>query len=326
MTALSTLCRIFSLTIIPLLCAAACAFIVWIIPGDYDHDLAALVNKRDLLISKKPPRVIFIGGSNLITLDSRRIEHLLNAKSDGVYSVVNMGLWGGLDMSRYLDEIRAYCRPGDIIIICQEYATLLSDNYFRYIENDHKADKFFFLMRPARIFDFHGDYSLSCGAIKDIILLDQLKIKTYLQALKDGNLTRPSTGGYYRYRDNYTPHGDRISPFAIKRPLGESGFRFPEPETSRLVYLKNFRDYALSHGVRVFFSFPPFPIEEYRLNKKHIDSLAHVVRDRLGLDLLTMPEATVYPASCFANTVNHLQQSCENKRSGALAEQLKKRI
>ncbi|HOT43242.1 MAG TPA: hypothetical protein PLM53_01110 [Spirochaetota bacterium] len=326
MTGLSKLCRILSITIIPLLCAAVCAFIVWIIPGDYDHDLAALVNKRDLLISKKPPRIIFIGGSNLVTLDGRHIEGVVNEKTTAAYSVVNMGLWGGLDMARYLDAIKGYCRPGDMVIICQEYATLLSDNYFHFIKRNDVADTFFFLMKPERVFRGNGDYSSVFGAMKNIILLDQLKIKTYIQALTDGAISKPCTGGYYRYRENYSPHGDRKTPFPIRRPLGESGFQFQEPKTDNLLYLKDFHDYARSRGIRVFFSFPPFPIDDYRLNRTHIDSLVHVIRDRLGIDILMMPEATVSPESCFANTVNHLLPPCEKNRTGRLAEQLNKRI
>jgi hypothetical protein len=325
MTALSKLCRILSLTIIPLLCAASCAFIIWIIPGDYNHDLAALVNKRDLLISKNPPRVIFIGGSNLVALDSRHIELVLN-ESGAAYSVVNMGLWGGLDMARYLEGIKTYCRDGDMVIICQEYATLLSGNYFRFIKRNNEADKFFFLMRPPQISAYLGDYRLLYGAIKELILLDQLKIKTYIQALKDGAISRPCTGGYYRYREIYTPYGDRKSPFKTVRPLGESGFLFQEPKVSNLLYLKDFNDYARRRGIRVYFSFPPFPSGDYRVNRTHIDSLVHVIRDHLGLDILTMPEATVYPESCFANTVNHLLPHCEKNRTLALIEQLKKRI
>jgi hypothetical protein len=153
-----------------------------------------------------------------------------------------------------------------------------------------------------------------------------LKIKTYLHILIDGNFSHIFTGGFYRYADNYTLHGDRKKPFKIIRPLGEHGTRFDEPDVKRLLYLKNFARYCRSHAIRVFFSFPPFPEREYSLNKSKIDTLVHVIGDDLGIDILTMPATTVYPETCFADTVNHLQHRCEKMRTAALIKQLRTRM
>ena len=292
---------------------------IWFAPGDYNHDLAALVNKRDLLASKKPPRIVFIGGSNLSTLDSPGIE---NGLGKAGYAVVNMGLWGGLSMARYLEDVTPLLAPGDSVVICQEYATLISDTYYRYISRDGEADKFFFLMEP---WPLHNSSARRCflDDIRDTVLLNQLKIKTYIQMLIDGDLRHSVTGGYYYYRNEYNTHGDRRMPFKRVRPLGERGARFQEPDRQRLRYLKDFNSHAQVRGIRVLFLFPPFPIDEYAHNKYQIESLAKVLRDDIGLEILAMPETSVFPESCFANTVNHLLPECERKRSAMVLERMK---
>ncbi len=312
--------------IIMFLLLSACTLIVWFIPGDYNHDLAALVNKRDMLISAKTPRIIVIGGSNLITLDSARLERELNKTVNADYSTVNLGLWGGLSMERYLEEIKPYLVPGDTVVICQEYGTMLSPNYFNYLRQSEEAKEFLFLMKSRKNVVTDCRLIGNVDDIKHIILLNQLKIKTYLHILIDGNITHVFTGGFYRYADNYTVHGDRRKPFKIVRPLGEQGVRFEESNTNNLLYLKHFARYGHGRKIRVFFSFPPFPENEYRLNKNHINSLVRVIGHDLGINILTMPETTVYPEACFADTVNHLQPRCEKMRTAELIEQLRTRL
>jgi hypothetical protein len=319
MTALPDLLHLIQRIIIVFLLAAAGTCLLWISSGDYDHDLAALINKRDLLKAKKPPRIIFIGGSNLSTLESMHIERGLDKTG---CSVVNLGLWGGLNMAQYLEEIKPHLSPGDSVVICQEYGTLLSAQYFTFIRHNKEADKFFFLMRPEQVFQNDFNYNNFLYGAQYIILLNQMKIRTYLHVLINGDFSHSCTGGFYHYTRDYNTHGDRRFPFKIVRPLGESGVRLQEPDQENLQYLKYFNIYARAHDIRVFFSFPPFPANDYILNRRQIESLSHVIGNDLGLEILTKPEATVYPESCFANTVNHLQPGCEKKRTSILLEQL----
>ncbi len=115
----------------------------------------------------------------------------------------------------------------------------------------------------------------------------------------------------------------RCSP-KILHPLGETGSRFQEPKKNNLLYLKYFRTYTRTHDIRILFSFPPFLAGDYRLNNNQINSLVHVIRDDLALDILIMPEDMIYPESCFADTVNHLRPHCEKNRTMRILDQLKK--
>ncbi len=299
---------------------------IWFAPGDYHHDLAALVNKRDLLVSKTPPRVAFIGGSNLATLDSVKIERGIRSAGGMNYSVVNLGLWAGLSIERYINEIEPYLGQGDIVIICQEYAALLDKSFFNYIKSNDEANMFFFLMSPKKqLLRYATDLDL-LESTRLFVRLNQLKIKTYLHAAIDGNLAHRFTGGFYRYEDDYNAHGDRNFPFRITRPLNGSGARFGEPGVEDLRYLMEFSNRARRKKIRALFLFPPFPANEYLLNKKQIDSLAHLIYEIYRLETLAGPKETIFPESCFADTVNHLRPECERSRTAMVIKKLRSRI
>ncbi|OHD63734.1 MAG: hypothetical protein A2176_14450 [Spirochaetes bacterium RBG_13_51_14] len=303
--------------------AAAGTIIVWFAPGDFNHDLAALVNKRNLLISKPPPRILFIGGSNLTTLNSADIERTLNRSTPISHSVVNLGLWGGLDIARYLEEIKPLLKPGDIVILCPEYAALLDRHYFAYIKKNREAEKFFFLISPGTQLCLNLRTVNAFETTKIIIQLNQLKMKTYLHVLIDGALDHRFTGGFYRYPRDYNSFGDRVFPFKVIRPLNSSGVRFQDPVESNIVYLKHFHQFSRKNGIRALFAFPPFPAGDFRLNKKHIEALYRVVHETLALDILTAPEDTVYPERYFADTVYHLRPEGENLRTDTFIKRLR---
>ncbi len=316
---------IFKLAIASMIGTALTA-LAWFTPGNYYHDLAALVNKRDLLASRTPPRIIFIGGSNLTTMRGNLIEKELNRRSRISRSVVNLGLWGGLNIERYLEEVFPYLKAGDIVIICQEYATLLDPKYFRYIRENDEAPRFFFLMTPGKSIKDHLSECRLIDLSRTIILLNQIKIKTYLAIILESKYDRPCTGGFYRYAEQYNDSGDRIRPFKVMRPLNGSGARFGEPKTDDLAYLQRFNERAGLKGVRFILAFPPFPETDYLLNRVPIGYLEILFDEGFGIELLNEPWHTVYPEGCFADSVNHLTPECERRRSAMIIERLAPRI
>lgn len=77
----------------------------------------------------QPPRVIFVGGSNLsMGLNSCLVEEAFGR------SVVNMGLHGGLGLAYMMDEVRPYVAKGDTIILVPEYSQYYSDNFYGNVE------------------------------------------------------------------------------------------------------------------------------------------------------------------------------------------------
>ena len=307
------------------LVAAVCVIVTWYLPGDYNHDLAALVNKRDALQSTPAPRIIFIGGSSIVTLRCPLIQQRLREATGVPYSVVNMGLWGGLSMERFLDELSSSLLPGDIVILCQEYATLLDKNYFMYIRTNDEANKYFFLMSRKRQRSMLHSPCAVRDVLTGIIELNQMKIKTYLHVIIDADFSHHFTGGYYRYRKEYNSHGDRIQPFRIIRPLISAGTRFQDPVEKNIEYLRRFNLFARSKQMMVLITFPPFPAGDYRINRIPVTRLSDRFR-KMGLETTGRPEDTVFPETLFADTVYHLTPQGEAVRTRLLIEQLCKAL
>lgn len=84
--------------------------------------MPALEIKQRRLETAPSPRLILIGGSNLLFgIDSPMIESQLP------YHVVNMGLLRSLRLDFIFNQIDDHVRAGDVVIICLEYSTLNGD-------------------------------------------------------------------------------------------------------------------------------------------------------------------------------------------------------
>lgn len=94
-----------------------------------DSVLAAFPDKIDLLEKQSPPRIIFIGGSNLsFGLDSKRIADTFQIP------VINMGLHAGIGFRFMMKSVEPYINKGDIVVLVPEYADYYNKNYFGNIE------------------------------------------------------------------------------------------------------------------------------------------------------------------------------------------------
>lgn len=173
--------------------------VIWVMPGTIPHDLAALVNKKEMLEQKKSPRMIFIGGSSQLTLKTALFEKELP------YSMIDMSLWGGLGTAEHLDEVREYLRPGDVVVVTMEYATALDPKYYHYIHTNEEAKRYFFLMSPAR----HARQYIQKGeyyyVFKTMLDLCQGKVKSYIRNLVLFNPTDLFASGFPITETNSMP-------------------------------------------------------------------------------------------------------------------------
>ncbi|HWR72159.1 MAG TPA: hypothetical protein VN604_03230, partial [Nitrospirota bacterium] len=95
--------------LLALLVSLTC-IVLFLSPLPYNHELAAIVNKIDMLKREDVDRIIFVGGSGLYDgLDSRAVQAALDRP------VVNLGLYGGFGVSSILREIGPLLRKGDLV-------------------------------------------------------------------------------------------------------------------------------------------------------------------------------------------------------------------
>ncbi|MDY6935889.1 MAG: hypothetical protein SVZ03_16930 [Spirochaetota bacterium] len=294
---------------------------IWILPGNYISDLAILINKINMLQSKDTPRIVFIGGSNLLSLDSPLIERELKYLN---YSVANMGLFGALGIKHLLNNIKPYLRPHDVLIIISEYGVLLRKE--EETEEDKKLRKYYFLISPkkniSRYFINNQYYTLP----RDIFELLGLKIKTYLRNTIELNYTQIFENGRRNYKKNYNEYGDRINPYQIIQPLLSSGVIYTFSDASimnNILFINNICDSLLENNVKVLLFLPPFPYEEYNLNKKIINNLYDNLIKYLTIPVIGTTNDSLFPREYFADSIYHLNVKGESQRTRKLIAKLK---
>lgn len=294
--------------------------IVWLAPGTYPHDLASLVNKRAMLANAPGKRMIFMGGSSALTLNSPAIQ-----KEFG-YTVVNMALWGGLGTRQYIEEIKPLLRSGDIVIVTQEYATALDPSYIQYINTNEEAKKFFFLLSPWR----HTREMINNGdgitPLKYVLELSQLKVRSFIRNLLTVNIANIRSNGFPNYHQEFNEHGDRRSIFADFRPLADSGKKYGYPSEKNHRYLNDFTYFAKDKNVQVFFYFSHFPVEEFIINEPYIRAYETMMRKMLQCTVLNTTDTYKFPREYFGDTIYHLNPRGEEVRTKIMIELLHEQL
>ncbi|TFH39279.1 MAG: hypothetical protein E4G96_09285 [Chrysiogenales bacterium] len=312
--------KVFGYIALCTLSMAAALAVVWIVPGTHPHDLAAMVNKKLMLASMTPPRIIFVGGSSQLTLDSRLISKELNRK------VANMSLWGGLGTREHLEEIAPFLKPGDAVVITMEYAAAIDAGFVKYIHNNDESKKCFFLMSPRR----HALHYLAEGRYFELFSimhdLAQMKVKSYIRNLVLFNFSGIFDIGLPNYATEFNIYGDRVLPYVTVRPIVDSNSTFNEPDWSNHSFINDFTDLAVKRGAKVFFYFSHFPTAYYKKNERYIRAYNDLMREKLNCVILNRPEDFIYPLDYFADTVYHLNQKGERIRSSEMIRMLKRAL
>jgi hypothetical protein len=297
---------------------------VFLLPFPYNHDLSAILNKRDLLKQEQHGRIIFIGGSGLYSaLDSEMVQERLGRP------VVNMGLYAGFGVTALLREIRPYLHPGDVIIVISEYGIIF----------DHHLDdsrKWIFALGPARNFvPLYGNIPDRVRTFAaDFIGLVRYKFEAFPQAVREtartGRFGIFASGGYVQYGKYFNKNGDsfRIFPAAASpetiRQRNENYFSSPPFRDQSLAAFNDFCRDALKQGVRTFFIFPAYPEEEYRRFQDGARQYVQRLRKELNCPILGVPEDFLYPYRMFTDTIHHLGVEGRRKRTRTIIALLEK--
>lgn len=274
------------------------ALICYTIPADQEGYIAAIEDKESLLLNSKPPRVIFVGGSNLVFgLDSELVEKKLGL------SVINFGLHAGLGLETSLNVVAEYAAQGDIIVIVPEY------EYFEmakimYGTDDLIAD--FLEINPANIQYVAVNKWIDLPLVA--LNIPERKLNRKLNAW----LTPAQNQSIYT-RSNFNRYGDMIG------HLGEKSLDpniIPhqvvlQPETPLIMnsfdILEKFHQKMIDKGVIVLFDFPSLRKRNFEdTRSEEFDDVVFFLKTRTTIPILSTPYERCYPDNYFYNTRYHL--------------------
>lgn len=278
-------------------------------PKDDPSYLAALIDKHKLLSDTRPPRIIFIGGSNLaFGLDSRMVE-----ESTGMRTV-NMSLHAGLGLRYIMSEVEPYIGKGDVIVVVPEY-----EYFFGTIFNGGRELSLLYLTVPEsrRYIKSYKQYFAILRyypyALRSRIF--DLFVKHRLSASSD------------YCRKVFNEYGDSVGHLGKARPAGTSAdCRELAGEINRdaAPELNHFKAYADKVGARVFLSYPCIPIAQYRKNEKKIDLVRDMLDKKLKIPAISTPSDYVFPETYFYDSIYHLTAEGRDVRTKEVVSHLKK--
>jgi hypothetical protein len=274
----------------------------------YNSYIASIIYKQKRLEATPSPKIIFIGGSNLVMgLDSPRLEQALGLP------VVNMGVNAGFGLRFMLNQVKPNLRQGDVVIIVPEY-----EQFYGHLNGSTTLIEALTIFPQAVAFlDSPEQYAMIAG-----------EFPVFAQGMLNnlfGNL-RPREG-FVATRQSFNSHGDIVTHLdapsidITNYVLLTDKEQSINPETIRV--LNEFDEYAEHVGARVFIVFPPIPEKQARENHAQIDAVYNRLRQQARATILGTPADFVFPANYFFDTVYHLNRQGRDARTQKIIELLK---
>ncbi len=300
------------LALLTALVLGSMAFFFWG-PLPYKHQLAMLIDKRVLLDATPAPRVILVGGSNLMFgVDSAVLEDALGLP------VVNMGVFGGLGLLAPLDVILPHVQPGDTVVLVPEYEMLFTG----LAPFDKDYYRWFLAVDPRAAWRFYYSRQKPQVLLADFLMLMRDKLGALFVIPFKGNHSLAGNG-YLRYEQVVNRFGDgseEIRPAAPDQLAGRNNvYRADAFKPEIVAQLNDVTARFKARGVRVLLTFGVFPESEYTLNQKIIDATAGQLRDDGTFQVVGSPRDFLYPYSEFSDSVNHLRPAARTLRTQRLA-------
>ncbi|MEO8665668.1 MAG: hypothetical protein ABI462_09240, partial [Ignavibacteria bacterium] len=263
---------------------------------DPNNYFAALIDKNNLLEKTNPPRIIFVGASNLaFGLDSKMIEKEFDMP------VVNMGLHGDFGLGFILNNVKQNIKKGDIVVLAIEYyldkiyykdvsyATALYPKGKEYIDYnaEYYSQKLKYHVNEAQImrqkfFNF---------IFEKVIRFKEAKV--YIPT----ELNSYDTAVYSR--SGFNSNGDLVS-HLTKKPFENltGGIKIQTEDYSDCIdKLNDFLKYVNEHGGRVYFTYPCYARSEFEKNYKAISDFEKQLKENMKIEIISSPEDTAFPDS-----------------------------
>ncbi len=285
-----------------------------------------LADKHKILDQTPSPKVVFIGGSNLLFgIDGVQIEKGLHRP------VVNMGLCLMFPLQYLFDEIKDNVHSGDLVVLSPEYA----DYSQEYANNIAVADilntyprALYWILRsncltPEQLQVLFGhvralglqklDYaSRHIGQIiEHRCRWTHGKYNPGLVVLNKDNLDK--CGDLTWHLKQKADNQPSPAPFLVSSHLGDAEAKS----------INDFGAYCKAHGARFVMTPPSVSEVQHKELKSKIDSIMAECQQRLTVPFVATPERYAFPVKMIFNGQYHLNKVGRSLRAQRMIEDLK---
>lgn len=277
----------------------------------------ATVIKHKRLADAPAPRLIFIGGSNLLFgLDSKMIEQQTS------YHPVNMGLIGGLRLDYIINEIEASLRAGDIVVMSIEYNTL---------NVDESAEESQVIMGVAaqRLGNFRFLSWPQWKRLLDRGAMEYLGV-VFRQAFTSITPRRDDLDPLINQDMNVFGDLTRYHDPAVKprKPNNQNTLVKIKPEAvqANIEKINAFVARCRAREVQVMYAYPPIPRTHFRQNESVARRFHRMLRQDLLAPILVSPEDMTFEDVNFIGLSYHLRGTAVQQRTQMLIDAINRRL
>lgn len=261
--------------------------------------------KDSLLQNVSSPRIVFIGGSNIVfELNCQLIKDSLNLNP------INTGSTATVGLTYMINNTEPYIRKGDIVVLSPEY--------------QHYFGKF-----------AYGNQDM----LRMVFDVDFETIKT-LNKLQWINLIKKSPSYFaskFNYKEYINVRTDPVYNLSIYNEFGDSVNHWdlkkseitPDDFSKRsfnnrlIKELLDFEKRMIKKGVKIYFTYPGFQSTSFDLNKSKIEKVEKELNNA-GFNLLGTAERYRMPDSLMFDTPYHLIREGVKYRTELLIQDLQK--
>jgi hypothetical protein len=284
--------------------------------------------KHQVLESAGSPKIIFIGGSNLLFgLDGEKVERAYKRK------VVDMGLCIMFPLSYLFEEIKDSVKAGDIVVLSPEYSSLsrefersmvmadILDGYPRAIE--------WILRSNGCTWEEKGKILIHLRTLG----LQKLQYcishaRQIVQHRATWSYNKPNPGLDVLNAHNLNGCGDLV--WHLNRPVDKNGIekkiliRVPKTiDGYTISEIDKFARYCESRGAKFVLIPPPVPYSMYLKSKTDIDTVIGDARRKLSIPVLGSADRYTFPDGQIYGGHYHLDKIGREVRTERVIDDLR---
>jgi hypothetical protein len=281
-----------------------------------DSYYAALIDKISILENSPSPRLVFVGGSNIVFgIDSEIIGQQTG------YNVVNMGLNGNLGIRFMLGIIEPFLQPGDVVVVIPEYDLILDTN-----ESIGPAFIQVIIANPSLLKYFNSPQEYYYF-LKLFPYVYSQAIKTMLSDyLEKGCIICENEEQIY-FRTAFNRYGDIISHEKV-HPIWEIGhlyLSFARNDSNLHKYINivnKFSERIDESGAKIIMAYPATPSPGDKRTQEMLSLLDEILRSELIISVSGNPSDAWYSRDLFFDKLYHLSVEGREVNTQRIIEQI----